>query len=829
MERSAEPESEPEREPKRIKLKDATASVSGIDGNDVVGSLDNGDADAAEIAYDDKDDVRSTSRSNSVEGGVELKSEWEEHCTICLQPFLDRAILPTCAHEFCFECILLWAEQSRKCPLCNRPFDSSPRTDPGGSYLIHHLRSRYDYQKYFLPPRPSSPSSPDPATDARSGLRDRNQLQRTIRRRRERQWGSGRAPRAEEQECAEEQLEQAIARRRWVYEWGLYAKHVASNQHTRYKPFPTPSLFASSPDLISRMTMWLRRELRVWPNMDVEFLTLFTVSLMKSIDIRSESAIKLLAEFLDMDEPYVEGARHTNAEHFAHEIYCYLRSPYRDLAMYDQMVQYDTPPDLPRPHHIEVGNLWTHDSPHHHSYCRHRSQSRSRSRSRSRSTSRHLWSHLENGSNAHRNVGKRSQSSPESNRCLEDERDNDRSASSSARNPAMYSAPLAQFGSACSDLSHLRSSHELQAQGESYYACGEGQTRRPDRKICPTSHPSTSAVHIDGSIDQSFLPSITNLNLDPSSQLAIRDKRDVKGKRREIIFPTCPAAGETVDGEAGEKGTRGTGQEHEKAALNRGGSMMIFSTTTGPTDVTPADPSPCLASEAEHTPTDSISTMSRAPTICNPVSPANNTGVCEQKPRQRAVPINGPSRELSNGVLSRGQRGSLRERVLAHLQHATRRRESPVQEVLNEGSGGRSPQLEASSAVGTMSRKRPVRGGGTPPSLLARLSDSPTPSSRLSAFEHHGDQQNHHSRYASSSFCQPSESRKKFHAPTELSTIDDTQLLPRTDPSNASDVRSRLLRKLEEEQRQLLFSRPRSGASPTSQLPDRSPIPPSDS
>ncbi|KAI6131704.1 hypothetical protein EDD17DRAFT_1477759 [Pisolithus thermaeus] len=274
-----------------------------------------------------------------MEGGVELESEWEEHCTICLQPFVDRAILPTCAHEFCFECILLWAEQSRKCPLCNRPFDSSSRTDTGGSYLIHHLRSKYDYQKYYLPPLLSSPSSSGPAADPESRLRDRNQLQRTIRRRRERQWGSRRAYRAEEQECAEERLEQAIAKRRWVYEWGLYAKHVASNRHTRYRPFPTPSLFASSPDLIGRMTMWLRRELRVWPNLDVEFLTLFTVSLMKSIDIRSESAIKLLAEFLDMDEPYVEGARYTNAEHFAHEIYCYLRSPYRDLAMYDQMVQ----------------------------------------------------------------------------------------------------------------------------------------------------------------------------------------------------------------------------------------------------------------------------------------------------------------------------------------------------------------------------------------------------------------------------------------------------------------------------------------------------------
>jgi hypothetical protein len=39
---------------------------------------------------------------------------------------------------------------------------------------------------------------------------------------------------------------------------------------------------------------------------------------MKSIDIRSENAIKLLAEFLDMDAPYAPGERHVNAEHFAH-------------------------------------------------------------------------------------------------------------------------------------------------------------------------------------------------------------------------------------------------------------------------------------------------------------------------------------------------------------------------------------------------------------------------------------------------------------------------------------------------------------------------------
>ena len=39
---------------------------------------------------------------------------------------------------------------------------------------------------------------------------------------------------------------------------------------------------------------------------------------MKALDIRSESAVKLLSEFLDMDQPYVEGEPHPYAEHFAH-------------------------------------------------------------------------------------------------------------------------------------------------------------------------------------------------------------------------------------------------------------------------------------------------------------------------------------------------------------------------------------------------------------------------------------------------------------------------------------------------------------------------------
>jgi hypothetical protein len=48
------------------------------------------------------------------------------------------------------------------------------------------------------------------------------------------------------------------------------AQHVATNAYTRYKPFPSPAQFSASPDLISRTTAFVRRELRVWENLDVE-------------------------------------------------------------------------------------------------------------------------------------------------------------------------------------------------------------------------------------------------------------------------------------------------------------------------------------------------------------------------------------------------------------------------------------------------------------------------------------------------------------------------------------------------------------------------------
>ena len=146
-----------------------------------------------------------------------------EHCSICLQPYTDRTMVPTCSHEFCFECLLIWtglsplrtyycafhsdglrADQSRRCPLCAQDI---------GQYLMHNIRSKYDYQKHYLAPLRTSPK-PQAVIAARADAR------RRAERRREIEWGRRRRRDREEAD----DLERAVEKRKWVYRNGLYAK-----------------------------------------------------------------------------------------------------------------------------------------------------------------------------------------------------------------------------------------------------------------------------------------------------------------------------------------------------------------------------------------------------------------------------------------------------------------------------------------------------------------------------------------------------------------------------------------------------------------------------
>lgn len=129
--------------------------------------------------------------------------------------------------------------------------------------MIHSIRSRYDYRKHFLAPLRTSPPVVRSQIVA-SSLQDTRRFAR--RRRRERE--SGIREREERDEM--DKLDMSIAKRKWIYEHDLYAKHVASNSYTKYRPYPTPAQFSASPELISRTITFLRRELQVWEGLDVE-------------------------------------------------------------------------------------------------------------------------------------------------------------------------------------------------------------------------------------------------------------------------------------------------------------------------------------------------------------------------------------------------------------------------------------------------------------------------------------------------------------------------------------------------------------------------------
>ncbi|KAK0209453.1 hypothetical protein IW262DRAFT_1281562, partial [Armillaria fumosa] len=44
----------------------------------------------------------------------------------------------------------------------------------------------------------------------------------------------------------------SIEKRRWVYGHGHYAKVLASNGYTKYRPYPTPAQFAASQEMVSK-------------------------------------------------------------------------------------------------------------------------------------------------------------------------------------------------------------------------------------------------------------------------------------------------------------------------------------------------------------------------------------------------------------------------------------------------------------------------------------------------------------------------------------------------------------------------------------------------
>ncbi|GAA5823083.1 hypothetical protein JCM3770_007090 [Rhodotorula araucariae] len=274
-------------------------------------------------------------------GGDEDKDEEDEHCAICLSPIENKTVVYPCHHgQFCWGCIRAWTDQSRKCPLCLGPIE----------HLIHNVRSPKDYQVHYLLPLHAIASTSTAASDLLPPRGNRPRIHQALPRHalyghshHNRYSSAARRNNEDETTWRERQEERALERRRYIYREGLYAKHVASNRYTGFKPF-SPQTFATNADLKAKVIKFIRRELQVFPAVDVAFLTTYLVSIASQLDLRSSAAIRLIADFLSEQD----------AQHLVHEITTFARSPFKSLDGYDRFVQYGRPHrDVPEPRDLE--------------------------------------------------------------------------------------------------------------------------------------------------------------------------------------------------------------------------------------------------------------------------------------------------------------------------------------------------------------------------------------------------------------------------------------------------------------------------------------------
>lgn len=223
---------------------------------------------------------------------------------------LPQAVVSPCHHgQFCWGCIRAWTDQSRKVSpnnfrLCLSVHTTDPKLPPTRidsgqrglqcplclgpiEHLIHNIRSAKDYQNHYLLPlhtvTATATSSefvatfPPPPGAARGGsslARSRTDAAtinptlprhalygRQSRHPSSRFSSSNRVDERDEATWREREQERALERRRYIYREGLYAKHVASNRYTGFKPF-SPHTFSRNEELKAKVIKFIRREVR---------------------------------------------------------------------------------------------------------------------------------------------------------------------------------------------------------------------------------------------------------------------------------------------------------------------------------------------------------------------------------------------------------------------------------------------------------------------------------------------------------------------------------------------------------------------------------------
>ncbi|KAI8673539.1 RING-type domain-containing protein [Fusarium keratoplasticum] len=226
-----------------------------------------------------------------------------ECCVICLEGITEACEVVPCQHRnFDYLCLLSWLEQTPKCPLCKATISQ-----------VRHALDEPVPKTYVVPK--SSPKPQNQRSDARPY--SLYSVRRNLPRRRRYSRSRYETPPNPSDE---------IARRRDVYRYNRYSKHVGSNRLSRYREL-TPAVFCADAELVSRARMWIRRELQVFSFLapdneepqsgdgnartavdrrranNAEFLLEYIIAVLKSVDIMGSAgqAENMISEFLGRD------------------------------------------------------------------------------------------------------------------------------------------------------------------------------------------------------------------------------------------------------------------------------------------------------------------------------------------------------------------------------------------------------------------------------------------------------------------------------------------------------------------------------------------------
>ncbi|XP_053859486.1 uncharacterized protein LOC128822028 isoform X1 [Vidua macroura] len=69
-----------------------------------------------------------------------MATETDSCCPICLDSLKEISYIFPCLHQFCYTCILQWAQNTPKCPLCKRRILS----------ILHSMETENDYMEHVI-------------------------------------------------------------------------------------------------------------------------------------------------------------------------------------------------------------------------------------------------------------------------------------------------------------------------------------------------------------------------------------------------------------------------------------------------------------------------------------------------------------------------------------------------------------------------------------------------------------------------------------------------------------------------------------------------------